>query len=153
MTILVSFIGSLIAAFIAAFTAHHLATARMRKNELSKFQLAAYSDFLGAASRLAVSRRVGDTSNEIEDLAVLNDSKNRILIGGDRAVVEALIEFWKHGATLEREQEIIAFKHLASVIRESLGHKKYDIFDLEISNTMFKLEPSDFSYRASRSDG
>lgn len=148
MTIAVSFISSLIAAFIA----HYLATARMRRSDLSKFQLTAYSDFVGAASRLAVSRRVGDTSNEIEDLAVLNDAKNRILIGGDRVVIEALIEFWKHGTTLEREQEIIAFKHLSSVIRESLGHKKHDIVDLEILNTVFKLEPSNYSYRASRND-
>lgn len=146
MTIAISFICSLIAAFIA----HYLSTTRMRKNDLSKFQLTAYSDFIGAASRLAVSRRVGNTNHEIEDLAVLNDAKNRIIISGDRIVVEALIEFWKRGATLEREGEIVAFNHLSSVIRKSLGHKQHDIIDLGVSNTMFKLEPSNYSYKASQ---
>jgi hypothetical protein len=151
MTLAISFLSSLVAAFFAAFITHFLATERMRKNDLSKFKLAAYSDFLGAASRLAVARRIGDTSSEVEDLAVLNDSKNRILIGGDRVVVEALIEFWQQGATLEREQEIIAFNNLSSVIRQSLGYKAHDISDLNISNSIFELEPSSYSHRACKS--
>lgn len=152
MTLAISFLSSVVAAFIAAFVAHFLATERMRRNELSRFKLAAYSDFLSAASRLAVARRIGDTSSDIKDLATLNDSKNRILIGGDRAVVEALIAFWHQGASLEREQEIIAFNHLSGVIRESLGYKKHDIFDLNISSTIFRLEPSSYSYRESKSE-
>lgn len=144
MTILISFISSLIAAFLA----HYLATSRMRKSDLSKFQIEAYSDFLGAASRLAVSRRLGDSTNETVDLGVLNDAKSRIITCGHREVVEALIHFWEKGATLEREQEILAYKHLTQIIRTSLGHKKHDMYDLKISDALFKLEPSSYSFRA-----
>ena len=143
MTVILSLISSIFAAFLA----HSFATSRMRKNDLSGFQLIAYSDFIGAASRLAVSRRLGNTTNNVEDLAILNDAKNRILICGDKRVVKELIEFWDHGGTLEREQELLAFMRMSTVIRETLGHKKHDITDLKISKTLFKLEPSEFSFK------
>ena len=75
MTIGISILSSVLAAFLA----HYLATNRIRKIDLSKFQLAAYTDFLGAASRLAVSRRLGNIENEIDDLSILNDSKTAAL--------------------------------------------------------------------------
>ncbi len=148
MTIAISILSS----FIAAFLAHFFATNRMQKMDLSKFQLAAYTDFLGAASRLAVSRRLGETENKVNDLAILNDSKNRILICGDRLVVEALIEFWKLGATLEGERELLAFDNLLQLIRKSLGHKKHDVIDLDLTDTLFKLEPSSYSFKKGNYD-
>lgn len=144
MTVVVS----IITGFIAAFVAHFLATRRIRENELLKYQLASYSEFLGSAARLSVARRLGDVSDDVDELSKLNDAKNRILICGNKAVVSSLLEFWKQGATLEGERELLAFKKLSTEMRCSIGHKKYDLFDLEISNAMFKLEPSSFSYRA-----
>lgn len=148
MTALISFATSVIAAFIAAFIAHYLATSRMKKNDLSKFQVQAYSDFLATASRLAVSRRLGDTTNENVDLGALNDAKSRIIISGHPEVVKALIHFWDQGATLEREQEILAYKRLTQIMRTSLGHKEHDIYDLKVSDALFKLEPSNYSFKA-----
>ncbi|MBB1425192.1 hypothetical protein ACTTBA_12325 [Shewanella frigidimarina] len=144
MTILISFVSSIIAAFLA----HFLATTRSKKSELLKFQIQSYSDFLSAASRLAVSRRLGSSTNENVDLVALNDAKSRIITCGNVEVVEALIHFWDKGGTLEREQEILAYKNLTQLIRSSLGHKKHDMFNLKISDTLFKLEPSSFSFRA-----
>jgi hypothetical protein len=146
----ITFGSSVIAAFIAAFVTHYLATSRMKENDLSKYQVEAYSDFIAAASRLAVSRRLGDSKNENVDLGALNDAKSRIITSGHLDVVKALIHFWEQGATLEREQEILAYKNLTQIMRSSLGHKKNDIFDLKISDALFKLEPSSFSYRANR---
>ena len=99
MTIAVSLICSVIAAFVA----HWLATNRMKKNELTKFKLNAYNDFIGAASKLAVVRRLGNTDNDIDELAILNDAKNRILISAEPCIIKALIDFWGKGATLEKE--------------------------------------------------
>ncbi|WP_415884737.1 hypothetical protein ACMXYO_08685 [Neptuniibacter sp. QD37_6] len=147
MTVVISLISSLIAGFVA----HYLATSRNQAGELLKFQIQSYSDFIGAASRLAVSRRLGSTVSEEEDLVVLNDAKSRIITCGHPDVVEALIHFWEKGATLEREQEILAYKKLTQVMRASLGHKKFDLFELEVSNALFKLEPSSYSYRAKQS--
>ena len=143
---------SILSSIIAAFLAHFFATNRMRKMDLSTFQLAAYTDFLGAASRLAVSRRLGNTENEINDLAMLNDSKNRILVCGDRSILEALIKFWELGATLEGERELLAFNNFLQLIRESLGHKKYDVIDLNLTATLFKLEPSKYSFKKGNRD-
>jgi len=148
VTILISIISSIIAAFLA----HYLATSRSKSSELLKFQIQSYSDFLAAASRLAVSRRLGDTSNENIGIIELNDAKNRIITCGHIEVVKALIHFWDMGATLEREDEILAYTTLTQVMRSNLGHKRYDLFDLKVSKTLFKLEPSSFSYRASKQD-
>jgi len=144
VTILISFISSIIAAFLA----HFLATTRSKKSELLKFQVQSYSDFLAATSRLAVSRRLGSSTNEHVDLVALNDAKSRIITCGNVEVVEALIHFWGEGGTLEREQEILAYKNLTHIMRSSLGHKKHDIFNLKVSGALFKLEPSSFSFTA-----
>ncbi len=148
MTIIISIISSILAAFLA----HYFATTRLKINELKKFQLLAYSDFIGAASRLAVLRRLGNTGSENDELAALNDAKNRIIVSGSTLVVSEVIKFWERGATLEREQELLAFKCLLQEIRKSLGHKKNDLIDLDISNALFKLEPSYYSFRAERAD-
>jgi hypothetical protein len=128
------------------FTAH-----RSRHDELAGFRLKAYSDFIAAASQLVAARRMGRTADEIDELAKLNDAKTRICICAEAPVVEALDEFWKNGGTLEREQEIIAFTHLCLRIRESLGNDRHDIARLNISETLFKLQPSTHSYKESRS--
>lgn len=144
MTILISFISSIIAAFMA----HFLATMRSKKNELLKFQIQSYSDFLAASSRLAVSRRLGSTTNENMDLVELNDAKSKIITCGSVEVVEAMMHFWNQGGTLEREQEILAYERLTQIMRTSLGHKNNDLLSLRVSDALFKLEPSSYSYRA-----
>ncbi len=144
MTIVISVTSSIIAAFLA----HYLATNRMLKNHLTKVRFQAYSDFIGSSSKVAIFRRMGNTEDHLDDLAALNDAKNRILICGDRPAVEALIEFWQYGGTLEGESELLAFKHLCQKFRESLGHKKNDLLDLEVSNILFKLQPSSYSFKA-----
>lgn len=54
------------------------------------------------------------------------------------------MEFWQCGATLETETEVLAFTRLCMRIRESLGLRH-----IEISDTLFRLEPSSYSYRQS----
>lgn len=143
-TVLLSFLSSIIAAFIV----HNLTVTRMKKDTLSKFQIQAYSDFLEFSAKLAVSRRLGETSSTELDLVSLNNAKNRIITSGDFEVVEALTKFWEQGGTLEREQEILTYTRLINIMREKLGHVKHDLFELNISNTIFKLEPSSYSYKA-----
>jgi hypothetical protein len=140
---------SFISAIVAAFFAHYFATSRMKRDDLSKFRMAAYTDFISASSKLAVLRRLGDTDSDIDILAALNDAKNRIIMCGSKQSVEALNEFWLLGGTLEGERELIAFRHLSQVIRSEFGYKSHDLHSLDISNTMFKLEPSNYSFRAS----
>jgi hypothetical protein len=150
MTILSVGLLSLVSAIIGALLTHFLSERRKRREELMEQKLKAYSDFINSASKIIAARRLGQTENDPEELAVLNDSKVRICICGDKSVVEALTEFWEHGGTLEREREILAFTRLCMKIRESLGYKAHDIADLMISNTLFRIEPSSFSFRNSK---
>ncbi|MGR4069250.1 hypothetical protein [Billgrantia sp. C5P2] len=141
---------SLASAVVVAFLAHWLADRRTRGSELATMRLKAYGDFLQAASRLVAARRLGRKNDELEELAALNDAKARICVCAEATVVEALAEFWLAGGTLEREQEILAFKRLCVAMRESLGNRRNDIAMLRLSDTLFRLEPSVFSFRADR---
>jgi len=139
---------SLFSALIVAIIGHVLSQRRSRKDELVGLRLKAYSDFINAASRLVAARRLGRTSDEIEELSTLNDAKARICICADAPVVKALAKFWENGGTLEKESEIIAFTWLCMQIRRSLINKKNDIEVSILSNTLFRLEPSNYSYRS-----
>lgn len=138
---------SFMSALIVALTSHWLSERRKRRDELAEFRLRAYSDFINAASRLVSARRLGQIRDEQLDLAALNDAKTRICICAEIPVVEALAEFWRNGGTLEREREILAFTNLCMRIRESLGNKPHGPVDLGISDLLFRLEPSRYSYR------
>src|SRR5690554_2685828 len=142
---------SLVSAVVVAFVAHRLADRRARGNELASMRLKAYGDFLQAASRLIAARRLGKKNDELEELAALNDAKARICVCAEAAVVEALADFWLAGGTLEREEEILAFKRLCVEMRASLGNRRHDVAMLRLSDTLFRLEPSAFSFRTDRS--
>jgi hypothetical protein len=147
--VIASLLSSIISALIVAVLGHFFTIKRKRQDELAEFRLKAYVDFISAASRLVSARRMGRITDEIDELAALNDAKTRICICADASVVEALAEFWEHGGTLEREGEILAFTRFCMRVRESLGHTRYDIHDLNISNTLFKLQPANFSFKQS----
>lgn len=148
MSAIVVALSSLVGGVLGVLLTHVFSIKRKQRDELAEFRLKAYVDFINAASRLVSARRVGRTADEIEELAALNDAKIRICICADPKVVEALVKFWKYGGTLEREREILAFTRLCLQIRESLGNSRNDIVHMEISNTLFKLQPSAYSYRA-----
>lgn len=64
----------------------------------------------------------------------------------DAQVVEALESFWLQGGTLEKEQEIIAYTRLCRVMRKSLGRDRLT-HEIRLSDILFRLEPSTYSYR------
>ncbi|WP_156932967.1 hypothetical protein [Desulfonatronum lacustre] len=147
ISVLTSSIIAFFTAIIVAILGHFFTAARERKNELAETRLKAYIDFINATTRLAASRRLGVETNELEGLAVLNDAKARICICGDKDVVEELTRFWEQGGTLEKESELQSFKRLCFKIRKSLGCDWKEIAPFEISKTLFKLEPSNFSFK------
>lgn len=142
LTILIAFVS----AAVVAVLGHVFSLKRQRGAELAEFRLKAYVDFINSISRLVASRRMGQIEDERDELAKLNDAKTRICICADVPVVEALSVFWDHGATLEQESEILAFTSLCMRMRESLGLARNDLFELNISNTFFKLQPSTYSF-------
>jgi hypothetical protein len=147
ISVLTASIISFLTAIIVAFLGHYFTAKRERRNELAEIRLKAYIDFINATTRLAVSRRLGVTTSELEDLAILNDAKAVICICGDKEVIQQLTKFWGQGGTLEKESELQSFKRLCFKVRESLGCDWKEIAPLEISKTLFKLEPSNFSFK------
>ncbi|MDG1581758.1 hypothetical protein [Pseudomonas sp. GOM6] len=140
---------ALLSAVIGALLGHYLSERKSRNDELAKMRLDSYKDFITATSLLFSARRSGRTQDEAAELGALNDAKTRVCICASTKVVECLEEFWLQGGTLEKEQEILAFTRLCTAMRESLGPEKLK-FDIKLSNVLFKLEPSTYSYKASR---
>jgi len=152
MTTTLAALLSILTGLIGAFFGHALSERKSRNDELAKMRLDAYSDFLKATSHLVSARRRGRTQDDALELGALNDSKTRICICADAAVVEALERFWLQGGTLEKEQEILAFTQLCRAMRASLGRDRLAL-EIRLSDILFKLEPSTYSYRVSREDG
>ena len=149
MTTTLAVLLSIITGLIGALIGHHLSERKSRNDELAKMRLDAYKDFINATSLLFTARRSGHTQDEVADLGALNDAKTRICICANSEVVECLEEFWLQGGTLEKEQEIIAFTRLCKAMGVSLGRTKLK-FDIKLSDVLFRLEPSSYSYKASR---
>lgn len=143
---LISFIGVVVGAALV----HIFTEKRSRRDDLAQLRLRAYSDFIHATSRLMAARRLGETEIELEQLTALNDAKARICVCAEIPVVEALSEFWLTGGTAEREEEVLAFKRLCERMRESFGNKNIGAGLLTLSDTLFRLEPSSYSYRAEK---
>ena len=152
MTITMAAIFSLIAGLIGAVFGHVLSEKKSRNDELAKMRLDAYSDFLKAISFLVSARRSGRIQDEISELGALNDAKSRICVCADAGVVEALEKFWLQGGTLEKEKEILAYTRLCRMMRQSLGKDDLSL-EIRLSDILFRLEPSTFSYRRKVDEG
>ncbi len=153
MSFLITGLASLLGASLAAIFTHIFTVNRKRKDDLTELKHKAYIDFLLAISKLVSARRKGETKDNVQDLASLNDAKTRICLFAEPDIVRTMHEFWDKGGTLEIEPEIIAFTRFCSEIRASLGYKRGDLYlnGVELSNLLFKLEPSKFSF-ATRND-
>lgn len=148
MSLLFTTLLSIASAIIVAMLSHLLTQRRKRRDELAETRIKAYTDFINAVSRLIAARRLGTTVDEPADLALLNDAKARICICGHPQVVGALTHFWEQGGTLERESEVLAFTRLCLKMREALVGASGDLSGTDLSNTLFRVQPSTYSYMA-----
>ena len=141
-----------VAALLGVALGHILSAKRARLDELAAMRMAAYVDFVRSTSLLFTARRAGRTEDEIEELARLNDAKTRILLSANTSVLKSLERFWLQGGTLEKEQEIIAFRNLCDEMRVSLGKERVSI-QMDLAGVLFKVQPSTYSYRVHGVDG
>ena len=141
-----------VAALLGVALGHSLSAKRARLDELAAMRMAAYVDFVRSTSLLFTARRAGRTEDEIEELARLNDAKTRILLSANTSVLKSLERFWLQGGTLEKEQEIIAFRNLCDEMRVSLGKERVSL-QMDLAGVLFKVQPSTYSYRVHGVDG
>jgi hypothetical protein len=152
MAALITLLISVITGFIGALIGHLMAERKSRRDELASMRLVAYSDFLKATSAIVSARRRGQTEDTLIELGHLNDAKARVCICAPESVVSALEEFWLHGGTLEGEREIVSFTRLCQSMRASLGNDRLH-YEIRLSDILFRLEPSSYSYKVEKAGG
>lgn len=150
-TLLVAVLSG-VAALLGVALGHILSARRARLDELAELRMAAYVDFVRSTSLLFTARRAGRTEDEIEELARLNDAKTRMLLSADPSVLKSLERFWLQGGTLEKEQEIVAFRNLCDEMRVSLGKERVSL-QVDLAGVLFRVQPSTYSYKAHGADG
>lgn len=133
---------SLLGVAVGALLQSHFARQSNQERHLLESRNGAYIDFLEAVSQVVAAQRMGNRQREIEQLASLTHAKARICIFGEEHVVRRLAVFWAAGATLETEQEILAFTRFCIDIRKSLGIKDKEFLHSEVSQLLFAINPA-----------
>jgi len=136
----IAIIGSLLGVIVGAILQSHLVRKNQKDTRLSEWRNTAYTDFINAATLVATAQRHGKRDVVSEHLARLSDAKARICVYGDAAVIGELAEFWRHGATLQTESEILAFTRVCLTIRKSLGVSGKQINSPDISQLLFSVD-------------
>jgi len=138
----IAIIGSLLGVILGAFLTSYFSRRNQQDSRLSEWRNTAYADFLNATSLVATAQRHGKRDIVSEQLARLSDAKARICVYGDPKVINALAEFWRHGATLQTEFDLLAFKRVCLAIRESVGVQT-NLDSSDISQLLFSIDVSD----------
>lgn len=138
----VAIIGSLLGVIVGAFLQSYFNRRNQQDTRLAEWRNTAYTDFLNAAALVATAQRHGKRDAVSEQLARLSDAKARICVYGDSAVIEQLAEFWRHGATLQTESEILAFTRVCLAIRKSAGVPG-KLYSVDISQLLFSIDVRD----------
>lgn len=138
----IAIVGSLLGVIVGAFLQSHFVRRNQKDTRLAEWRNTAYADFLNATALVATAQRHGKREVVSEQLARLSDAKARICVYGDPSVVKELAEFWRHGATLQTEQEILAFTRVCLQIRKSAGVSGV-LHSPDISQFLFSVDIGD----------
>ncbi len=136
---LVGVVGVVVGALLQAFFNRK----NQKANNLSELQNKAYSDFLNAVSKIAVTQRKNQRDHAAEELSSLADAKSRICVYGDTGVVHHLATFLRAGGTLQTESEILSFTRLCLQIRKSIGMQDKELYSSDISQLLFSIDVKD----------
>lgn len=136
----IAIIGSLFGVVVGAILQSYLLRRNQKDTRISEWRNTAYTDFINAATLVATAQRQGKRDTVSDQLARLSDAKARICVYGDAEVISELAEFWRHGATLQTESEILAFTRICLKIRESLEVPGRKINSFDISQLLFSID-------------
>ncbi len=143
MNAYIAIIGSLLGVIVGAVLQSYLVRRNQKDNRLLEWRNTAYTDFINAATLVATAQRHGKRDVVAEHLARLSDAKARICVYGDASVIAEIAEFWRHGATLQTESEILAFTRVCLSIRKSLNVSGAAINFPDISQLLFSIDVKD----------
>ena len=142
MSAYIAIAGSLLGVVIGALLQSYFNRRNQKDTRLDEWRNSAYADFLNAVSAVATAQRHGKRDVVTEQLARLSDAKARICVYGDTNVIHEIAEFWRHGATLQTESEILSFTRVCLAIRESAGAPGL-IYSPDISQLLFSIDVRD----------
>lgn len=134
--------GSFLGVVIGALLQNYFNRRNQKDTRLDEWRNSAYADFLNAVSAAATAQRQGKRDVVTEQLARLSDAKARICVYGDTKVIRSIAEFWRHGATLQTEAEVLAFTRVCLAIRASAGAAG-EIHSPDISQLLFGIDVRD----------
>jgi hypothetical protein len=141
MTTAIAALLSIFGVVVGAFLQNYFSRQNNEAKQLLESRNQAYIDFFEAVSLVVSAQRMGKKEQELEQLAKLTHAKARICIFGEESVVRRLATFWKAGASLETESEILAFTRFILDIRKSLGLKDKEFLHVEVSQLLFAIKP------------
>lgn len=144
MDTLIAVCGSIVGVVVGVVLQSLLSKRDQQDTRLAEWRNMAYTDFLNAAALVATAQRHGKTDEIADHLARLADAKTRICIYGDAQVIKELAEFWRHGATLQTESEILSFTRVCLKIRESLNIPGAKIYSPDISQLLFSTNVANY---------
>lgn len=135
-----------IVAFLAAFLGYLFSKRAEEQKHRRTLQSQAYADFIRAVAGMATTKQqLVTNSHKVESeqrkemynrlnegLASLADAKARIVIYGTKPVVEALADFFHHGATLDNEASYQRFVRAIQSMRLDSWGKSELIRDSDV---------------------
>lgn len=142
MSAYIAIAGSLFGVVIGALLQSYFNRRNQKNTRLDEWRNSAYADFLNAVSAVATAQRHGKRDVVTEQLARLSDARARICVYGDTNVIHNIAEFWRNGATLQTESEILAFTRVCLAIRKSAGAPGL-IHSPDISQLLFSIDVCD----------
>lgn len=142
MSAYIAIASSLFGVVIGALLQSYFNRRNQKDTRLDEWRNAAYADFLNAVSAVATAQRHGKRDVVTEQLARLSDAKARLCVYGDASVIHSISEFWRHGATLQTESEILSFTRVCLAIRESAGAVG-KIHSPDVSQLLFSIDVRD----------
>lgn len=105
-----------------------------KKNQQETLKMNAYTDFIKAASGVAIAQKLGDLKMKNEYLFLLTDAKARICIYGNDNVIEELASFDRLGANLGNKDCQKVFIEIIKQMRSD--NKKTNINSNDLSMIM-----------------
>ncbi len=100
----------------------------------------AYVDFIKSTAGIAISQKKGDAEKELEFTILMADAKARVAIYGDKAVVDAMAEFFRKYGALQSPDAISVFVSLVHRMRQETVGIKQNVLDKEISQLLFSVD-------------
>jgi len=129
---------AIVGILIGAIIQYRFGLLQAQKGKFDEYKAKAYTDFLGALSKIAISQKAGDSKSELEGRILLTDAKARICVYGHKKVITELAHFWDLGPKLEEAPNKMALLKAIRSMREVVDLREDIPSEDEIATLLYK---------------